>query len=113
MPVKGKVTPLKLIKEYTDRDIAHLTEDVDGVGRKYYIQGPFLQAELKNRNGRIYPLGIMQREVARYTREMVAENRAVGELGHPDSPTISLDRGCIKIISLTQEGKTFVGKAEV
>lgn len=104
---------MKLIKEYTEHDVQALTESVEGGGRSYYITGPFLQAEMRNRNGRVYPLQILQREVARYTKELIAENRAMGELGHPDTPSINLDRAAIKIVSLTQEGNNFFGKAKV
>lgn len=104
---------MKLIKEYTERDIQALNEAAPEGGRSYYITGPFLQAEMRNRNGRIYPLGILQREVARYTKELIGESRAMGELGHPDSPTINLDRASHKIVSLTQDGNTFIGKAKV
>lgn len=104
---------LKLIREYIEQvEPQVLTEDATGA-RAYYITGPFLQAEQKNRNGRIYPLQILQRECARYTKELIEDNRALGELGHPDSPTINLDRVSHRIVSLTQEGRDFVGKAKI
>ena len=81
--------------------------------KEYYIEGPFLQAELRNRNGRIYPLSVLQREVERYSKELIAESRALGELGHPDSPQINLDRVSHLIVSLEQVGTDFIGKAKI
>jgi len=104
---------MKLITEYTDRDIQTLSESTEDGTKQYFIQGPFLQAELKNRNGRVYPMEILEREVARYVREHVNDSRAVGELGHPDTPTINYDRASHKIVSLVKEGKTFIGRAEI
>ena len=104
---------MKLIKEYVEHDVTPQVLTEEAGGKSYYITGPFLQAELKNRNGRIYPLPILQREVARYTRELVVENRALGELGHPDNPTINLDRVSHRITELTQSGKDFIGKARI
>jgi hypothetical protein len=103
---------MKLISEVIEHDVQPLLTEENG-NKSYYITGPFLQAELKNRNGRIYPLPILQREVARYTRELIGENRALGELGHPDSPSINLDRVSHLIIELTQTGKDFFGKAKI
>jgi hypothetical protein len=102
---------MKLIKE-TIIDAKPLIVEEAG-HRNYYIVGPFLQAELRNRNGRIYPLEILQREVARYTTEFINESRALGELGHPDSPQINLDRVSHMIVELSQDGNDFMGKAKV
>ena len=99
---------LKLITERIDAKFS-LTEE--NGAKNYYIEGPFLQAELKNRNGRIYPLKTMLKEVTRYTNELISKGRAVGELGHPDSPTINLPLVSHKILSLEQDGNDFHGKA--
>lgn len=81
--------------------------------KSYFIEGPFLQAELKNRNGRVYPLEILVREVNRYKKEFISEKRALGELGHPDSPTINLDRVSHLIVELNQTGNDFMGRAKI
>ena len=78
-----------------------------------YIEGVFLQADLKNRNGRMYPLQTLSREVSQYNENYVKKGRALGELGHPDSPTINLDRVSHKIVSLAAEGSNFIGKAQI
>lgn len=81
--------------------------------QKYWINGPFLQAEIKNRNQRMYPSNIMEREVMRYIKEKIDDNQGVGELGHPDNPTINLDRVSHKIVSLIRDGNNWIGKAKV
>jgi hypothetical protein len=78
-----------------------------------YIQGVFLQSEMVNRNGRMYPFSIMEREVKRYTNDYVNKGRALGELGHPDGPTVNLDRVSHKITELKQNGNNFIGKAQI
>lgn len=102
---------LKLISE-TVEDVNLLVEDTNGV-KSYIIEGPFLQSEIKNKNGRIYPFEIMQREVLRYIKEQIEEKRALGELGHPDSPSINLDRVSHRISELRGSGKDFYGKARI
>jgi hypothetical protein len=102
---------MKLITEEIE-SVQVITEEVKGK-KILYIQGPFLQAECINRNNRRYPLSIMEKEVKRYTENYVNKGRALGELGHPDGPTVNLDRVSHKIVSLTQEGNTFVGKAQI
>jgi hypothetical protein len=102
---------MKLITE-TLEQVKYLTEESNGV-KNLYIQGPFLVAETKNRNGRIYEAHIMKREVGRYTDEYVDKNRAFGELGHPDGPSINLDRVSHLITNLTQEGNVWIGKAKI
>lgn len=88
--------------------------EVDGKKKRHYIQGVFIQSNIKNRNGRIYPKDIVQREVARYDREMIQKNRAVGELNHPNgSPEINYERACIKINELREDGNNWIGKALV
>ena len=102
---------MKLISEEIE-SVDILTEEKDGK-KTLYIQGPFLQAEVVNRNKRCYPIDTMMKEVARYNNDFVSKGRALGELGHPDGPQINLDRVSHKIVSLTQEGNNFVGKAQI
>ena len=102
---------MKLISEVV-QEVKYITEEKNGV-KSLYIQGPFLVGETKNRNGRIYPIGTLAKEVGRYNEEYVKTNRAFGELGHPDSPSINLDRVSHMITSLKQEGNNFIGKAKI
>jgi hypothetical protein len=102
---------MKLITEQIE-DVRILTEEKDGK-KLLYIEGVFLQSELKNRNGRMYPFDVLNREVERYTEEYVKPKRALGELGHPDGPTINLDRVSHRITSLRAEGHNFIGKAQI
>ena len=102
---------MKLIREEIE-DIKILTESRNGK-RSLYIEGVFLQGNIKNRNGRMYPMETLQKEVGRYIKEQVKEGRAVGELGHPDSPTVNIDRVSHKIISLRESGSNFIGKAKI
>lgn len=102
---------MKLFTELVE-NVEYLVEEKNGK-KDLYITGPFMQAEQKNRNGRIYKLPILEREVERYNKEYVATNRALGELGHPNGPSINLDRVCIKIVELKQDGNNFIGKAKV
>lgn len=103
---------MKLIKEEIETAKYLIEEAADGK-KHYFIEGIFLQAEKKNRNGRVYPKEILQREVARYTSNYIAQNRAFGELGHPDTPTINLDRVSHMITNLKEEGANYVGKAKI
>lgn len=104
---------MKLIKEHTE-EVKLIVEAAKGTGEKqYFIEGVFLQSNLKNRNGRIYPAEVMQKEVDRYSNEYIKKNRAFGELGHPDSPTINLDRVCMMTKSLKREGDNWIGKAKI
>lgn len=100
---------LKLISELNE-SVAILSEEKEG-RKHWYIEGVILQANLKNRNGRVYPVSILEREVERYNRDYIEKNRAVGELGHPDGPSINLDRISHRFLELRQEGNNFVGKA--
>jgi hypothetical protein len=102
---------MKLITE-TIENIKVITEEKGG-RKNLYIEGVFLQAELKNRNGRMYPMETLSREVKSYNENYVQKGRALGELGHPDSPTINLDRVSHKIVSLRSEGTNFIGKAQI
>ena len=111
MNLKKRKQPMKLITE-TIEDVKLLTEEKNGK-KLLYIEGVFLQSELKNRNGRMYPFDVLNREVERYNEEYVKSKRALGELGHPDGPTINLDRVSHRIISLKAEGNNFIGKAQI
>jgi hypothetical protein len=102
---------MKLIREEVEK-VEVITESVGGK-KQLYIQGVFLQSECVNRNGRMYPFSIMEREVKRYNENYVQKGRALGELGHPDGPTVNLDRVSHKIVSLSQEGNNFIGKAQI
>ena len=102
---------MKLITE-TIEDVQILTEERDGK-KLLYIEGVFLQGAIKNRNGRMYPFEVLSREVERYNEEYVRTKRALGELGHPDGPTINLDRVSHRITDLRAEGNNFIGKAQI
>jgi hypothetical protein len=102
---------MKLITENIE-EIQVLTEEADGK-KNYYIEGIFLQGDLTNRNGRNYPVNILEREVTKYNENFVGTGRALGELGHPDGPTINLDRVSHKILSLKREDNNFIGKAKL
>ena len=103
---------MKLISESIE-DIEYITED-DADGKKNYrIRGVFLQAEVKNRNGRIYPMAVLEKEVSRYNKEYVNKNRAFGELGHPDGPTVNLERVSHMITKLHPDGKNFICEAKI
>jgi len=102
---------MKLISEEIEA-VQVITEEKNGK-KTLYIQGPFLQAEVVNRNKRCYPLQTMMNEVKRYTENFIDKGRALGELGHPDGPQINLDRVSHKIVTLTQEGNNFIGKAQI
>lgn len=102
---------MKLITESIE-DIQILEEESNGK-KILHIEGVFLQGDIKNRNGRVYPFGVLEREVGRYNEQYVNVGRALGELGHPDGPTVNLDRVSHKIVSLKAEGSNFVGKAQI
>jgi len=103
---------MKLIaEEITSVDF--LTEATEDGKKNYFIEGIFLQAELQNRNGRMYPMKVLQREVAKYDENYIRSGRALGELGHPDGPSINLDRVSHKIMSLREDGNNFIGKAKL
>lgn len=108
----GKDRSMKLICE-TFEDVTVLKEQREDGKKDYFIQGPFLMGDVPNRNGRIYESRILAKEVARYTKNYINEKRAYGELGHPDGPTINLDRVSHIITSLHQEGSNFIGKAKI
>jgi hypothetical protein len=103
---------MKLIREVTE-SVSFVVENKLGKGKDYFIEGVFLQAELKNRNGRMYPEQVMDTEVGRYMESLVKQNRAYGELGHPDTPSINLDRVSHLIVDLRKEGTNYIGKAKI
>ena len=102
---------MKLITEQIE-NVNVITEG-KGDSKKLYIEGVFLQSELKNRNGRMYPFSVLEKEVNRYNEEYIKTSRALGELGHPDGPTVNLDRVSHRITSLTAEGTNFIGRAQI
>ena len=102
---------MKLIREEIE-SVEFLVENRNG-RKSMYIEGVFLQGNIKNRNGRMYPMETLRKEVARYNENHVQSGRALGELGHPDTPTVNLDRVSHKIISLKESGSNFIGKAKV
>ncbi len=102
---------MKLITEEIEK-VEVITESVNGK-KNLFIKGVFLQAEQVNRNGRMYRMPVMEREVKRYNEQYVQKGRALGELGHPDGPTVNLDRVSHKIVDLQKEGNNFIGKAQI
>ena len=103
---------MKLIREEIE-SVKFITEKLKSGKRNLYIEGIFLQGNIKNRNGRMYPMETLQREVARYNESNIVSGRALGELGHPDGPTVNLDRVSHKIVSLKESGSNFIGKAKI
>ncbi len=103
---------MKLITELT-QEVSYLTEAKEDGSKNYFIEGPFLQAEIPNRNGRMYPIDVMDAAVEKYVDSHVKNNRAYGELGHPDGPQINLDRVSHIITSLRKEGNNYIGKAKL
>ena len=103
---------MKLITEEVS-SAEYIVEEADNGKKNYKIRGIFMQADMKNRNGRIYPMETLAKEVKRYNKEFVEAKRAFGELGHPDGPTVNLERVSHMITSLTPEGKNFIGEAKI
>ena len=102
---------MKLIREEIE-SVDFIIEEKNGK-KSMFIEGIFLQGDLKNRNGRMYPMETLRREVQRYTENHIESGRALGELGHPDGPTVNLDRVSHKIVSLKENGSNFIGKAKI
>ena len=102
---------VKLISEAVE-NVEFITEEKKG-GKSYKIRGIFMQADVKNRNGRVYPMDILTKEVTKYNKNFIQQNRAFGELGHPDGPTVNLERVSHMITSLTPDGKNFIGEAKI
>ena len=103
---------VKLFSEAVE-DVEYICEAQENGSKKYSIRGPFMQAEVKNRNGRIYPMPVLEKEVAKYNKNFVQQNRAFGELGHPDGPTVNLERVSHRITSLRPDGQNFIGEAKI
>jgi len=104
---------MKLISEYTENDVQCIVERKENGDKSYVIEGVFAQSEQKNRNGRVYPKAIMERAVNKYVTEQVSKKRAVGELNHPDGPTVNLDKVSHLITDLRMEGNDVMGKAQI
>ena len=103
---------VKLISEEI-QDVEYITEQKDNGNKNYKIKGIFMQADIKNRNGRVYPMEVLEKEVKRYNKDHIREKRAFGELGHPEGPTINLERASHMITKLYPDGKNFIGEAKV
>ena len=103
---------VKLFSEAVE-EVQYITEAKEGGGKNYKIKGIFLQADIKNRNGRVYPMEVLQKEVSRYNKKFIKENRAYGELGHPDGPTVNLERVSHMVTELYPDGKNFIGEAKI
>ena len=106
-------TKVKLMSESTLQDVEYITEEADNGKKNYKIKGVFMQADIKNKNGRIYPMEILQKEVKRYNKEFINEKRAYGELGHPEGPTVNLERASHMITALYPDGKNYIGEAKI
>lgn len=104
---------MKLISEYTETDVQCIVEKKEDGSKNYIIEGVFAQSESKNRNGRVYPKAIMERAVGKYVTEQVSKRRAVGELNHPEGPTVNLDKVSHLITDLRMEGNDVMGKAQI
>ena len=103
---------VKLISEEI-QDVEYICEENENGKKDYKIRGIFMQADIKNRNGRVYPMEVLNKEVKRYNKEYINEKRAFGELGHPDGPTVNLERASHMITSLKPDGKNFIGEAKI
>ena len=105
---------MKLISEHFSDDVEYIKEEDEKTGKNNYkLKGIFLQSEIKNRNGRVYPFEVLDKEVKRYNKEFIEQNRAYGELGHPEGPTVNLDKVSHMVTSLEPDGKNFIGEAKV
>ena len=103
---------MKLIAEQLT-DVEFITEDKENGKKDYKIRGIFMQSDIKNRNGRVYPQEVLAKEVAKYNKNFITQNRAFGELGHPDGPTVNLERVSHMITKLAPDGKNFIGEAKI
>jgi len=103
---------VKLFSEAVE-EVEYITEEKEGGGKNYKIRGIFMQADIKNRNGRVYPMEVLDEEVRKYNKNFIEQNRAFGELGHPDGPTVNLERVSHMITSLKPDGKNFIGEAKI
>ena len=103
---------MKLISEALE-NVKFLAEEDDKGEKNYKIEGIFMQGDIKNRNGRVYPVEVLEKEIKRYNKEFIEKNRAYGELGHPEGPTVNLDRVSHMVTSLKREGSNFIGEAKI
>ncbi len=103
---------VKLFSEAIE-DIEYICEEKESGKKNYKIRGVFMQADVKNRNGRVYPMDVLQKEVTKYNKNFIQQKRAFGELGHPDGPTVNLERVSHMITSLAPDGKNFIGEAKI
>ena len=103
---------VKLFSEAVE-EVQYISEDKEGGGKNYKIKGIFLQADIKNRNGRVYPMEVLEKEVNRYNKKFINEKRAYGELGHPEGPTVNLERVSHMVTELYPDGKNFIGEAKI
>ena len=106
------IRKMKLIAEELT-DVEFITEDKENGKKDYKIRGIFMQSDIKNRNGRVYPQEVLAKEVAKYNKNFITQNRAFGELGHPDGPTVNLERVSHMITKLAPDGKNFIGEAKI
>ena len=104
---------MKLICEVNEQDVEYITEAKENGQKEYKIKGVFMQGEIKNRNGRVYPMQVLDEQVKKYTDNYVNQNRAYGELGHPSGPTINLERVSHMITDLSKEGNNYIGEAKI
>ena len=104
---------MKLICEVNEQDVQYITEANENGQKDYKIKGVFMQGEIKNRNGRVYPMQVLDEQVKKYTDNYVNQNRAYGELGHPSGPTINLERVSHMITDLTKDGTNYIGEAKI
>ncbi len=103
---------VKLFSEAIE-DVEYICEEKESGKKNYKIRGVFMQADVKNRNGRVYPMDVLQKEVTKYNKNFIQQKRAFGELGHPDGPTVNLERVSHMITSLAPDGKNFIGEAKI
>ena len=103
---------VKLFSEAVE-EVEYICEEKEDGKKNYKIRGIFMQADIKNRNGRVYPMDVLQKEVNNYSKNFIEENRAFGELGHPDGPTVNLERVSHMITSLKPDGKNFIGEMRI
>ena len=112
MKYQIKDRTMKLFSEAVE-DVEYICEAKEDGSKSYKIRGIFMQADIKNRNGRVYPMEVLNKEVTKYNKNFIKESRAFGELGHPDGPTVNLERVSHMITSLEPDGKNFIGEAKI
>ena len=115
MQARQRGYPMQVVKLFSEavEEVQYICEEKENGGKNYKIRGVFMQADIKNRNGRVYPMEVLEKEVKRYNEKFIDENRAYGELGHPDGPTVNLERVSHMVTSLKPDGKNFIGEAKI